>query len=196
MPKDFYIFRHGQSTYNVAGRTQGCTNNSVLTELGEEQAREVGQKLADYQIDVIVSSPLKRALQTAELANQTLHVPIVVDQRFIEVNVGVVEGMHYTEIQKQYPEIFTQLHQSEIDKCFDVCYPQGETKRQVQQRLWQGLNDWGRNEQNYHNIAVSSHGIAISLVLHSFNINVNDVKNGTRIHLREDNNQWKVIKMI
>ena len=99
MTKDFYIFRHGQSTYNVAGRTQGQTNDSVLSELGMEQALSVGQRLKGKGIELIATSPLKRAMQTAELANKSLNVPIETDEHFIEVNVGVVEGMHYTEIK-------------------------------------------------------------------------------------------------
>ena len=50
MRKDFYIFRHGQSTYNVTGRIQGQTNDSVLTDLGKEQAKAVGEKLKKTKI--------------------------------------------------------------------------------------------------------------------------------------------------
>ncbi len=110
MRKDFYIFRHGQSTYNVAGRTQGQTNDSVLTEQGKEQAVLVGEKLKNKEIDIIVTSPLKRAMQTAELANQALNVPVETDEHFIEVNVGVVEGLHYTEIRDKFPDIFEKMH--------------------------------------------------------------------------------------
>ena len=87
MTKDFYIFRHGQSTYNVAGRTQGRTNDSVLTQLGQEQAVDIGKRLKNHGIELIVTSPLKRARQTAELANQSLHVNIVEDNRFIDNNL-------------------------------------------------------------------------------------------------------------
>ena len=65
MRKDFYIFRHGQSSYNVEGRTQGQTNDSVLTDLGKEQALTVGERLKDKGVEIIVTSPLKRAMQTA-----------------------------------------------------------------------------------------------------------------------------------
>ena len=59
MPKDFYIFRHGQSTYNVDGRIQGQTNDSVLTDLGKSQALKLGEKLKGRGIEVIISSPLR-----------------------------------------------------------------------------------------------------------------------------------------
>ena len=83
--KHFYIFRHGQSTYNLAGLTQGQTNDSVLTDLGKHQALEVGQKLKDKRIEVVISSPLMRAMQTAKLANQVLQVPILQDKRFCKI---------------------------------------------------------------------------------------------------------------
>ena len=138
MTKDFYIFRHGQSTYNVAGRTQGRTNDSVLTQLGQEQAVDIGKRLKNHGIELIVTSPLKRARQTAELANQSLHVNIVEDNRFIEVDVGCAEGLHYTEIKNKYKDIFDKLHAAIPDE--NICYPGGETKKQVRERVFSGLN--------------------------------------------------------
>ena len=52
MKKTFYIFRHGQSTYNLAGRTQGQTNDSVLTDLGKQQALDIGKKLQNKNIAI------------------------------------------------------------------------------------------------------------------------------------------------
>lgn len=196
MVNDFYIFRHGQSTYNLAGRTQGQTNDSVLTPLGEEQALEVGKKLADRNIEVIVSSPLQRALQTADLANKSLNVPIVIDKHFIEVNVGVVEGMHYTDILKQYKDIFEKLHSPNIEDCFDVCYPQGETKRQVQERMWQGLQNWCNCREGYHTIAISSHGIALAQIMNALGQYTQDIKNGAILHISEDKGTWKIVEII
>lgn len=196
MSKDFYIFRHGQSTYNLEKRTQGQTNDSVLTEIGREQALNIGRKLQNCGIEVIVTSPLMRAFQTAELVNQTLNVPIVEDDHFLEVNVGVVEGWHYTEIIKKYKKIFDQLHSTDFDSCADVCYPQGETKRQVHERIWQGLEKWSLSLQNYQTIAISSHGIALSQILYSLGIKNNEIANGTIVHIQKENEKWKFIEMI
>ena len=196
MRKDFYIFRHGQSTYNLEGRTQGQTNDSVLTELGEQQAREVGHKLLGKGIEIIVSSPLKRAMQTAQFANLSLNVPIVTDNHFLEVNVGVVEGMHYQDIMAQYKEIFEKLHSAKLEDNFDVCYPQGETKREVQKRMWQGLEYWCNSPQQYECVAISSHGIALTQIMGYLGQSANDVKNGAILHIAKEDNQWKIIEMI
>ncbi len=194
MTKDFYIFRHGQSTYNIAGRTQGQTNDSVLTELGRSQAEEIGHKLSDKGVEIIITSPLQRAVQTANLANQSLQVPIEVDKRFIEVNVGVVEGMHYLDIKAKYPEIFDKMHSLDAD-ADNVSYPQGETRLQVRQRIFAGLNDWAGKDK-YKIMAVSSHGIMLSQTLTSLGQPATEVKNGSILHIRKENDRWKVIGWI
>ena len=194
MRKDFYIFRHGQSTYNVAGRTQGQTNDSVLTEQGKEQAVLVGEKLKNKGIDIIVTSPLKRAMQTAELANQALNVPVETDEHFIEVNVGVVEGLHYTEIRDKFPDIFEKMHipGTEFE---NVCYPEGETRKQVRERVFAGLEMWAQ-KPNYKTVAVSSHGIMLSQTLTALGLDAVEVKNGAVLHIKKENDRWSVVEWL
>lgn len=194
MRKDFYIFRHGQSTYNVAGRTQGQTNDSVLTEQGKEQAVLVGEKLKNKEIDIIVTSPLKRAMQTAELANQALNVPVETDEHFIEVNVGVVEGLHYTEIRDKFPDIFEKMHipGTEFE---NVCYPEGETRKQVRERVFAGLEMWAQ-KPNYKTVAVSSHGIMLSQTLTALGLDAVEVKNGAVLHIKKENDKWSVVEWL
>ncbi len=194
MKKDFYIFRHGQSSYNLAGRTQGRTNDSVLTQLGREQAREVGQKLKNCGIEVIVTSPLERARETAKLANETLNVPLLVDERFIEVDVGEIEGMHYTEIQEKYGEKYQQWRSLDC-KYENMCFEGGETKKQVRQRVFGGLEDYAKNSA-YDVIAVSSHGIMLAQVLIAMKVGVVDVKNGAILHICYDNDVWRVVEWL
>lgn len=190
MKKDFYIFRHGQSSYNLAGRTQGRTNDSVLTELGREQAREVGEKLKGRGIEVIITSPLKRAKETAKLANLALDVPVLTDDRFIEVNVGEIEGMHYTEIQEKFGEKYQQWRSLDC-RYEDMCFEGGETKKQVRQRVFGGLEDYAQNSA-YDTLAISSHGIMLSQVLIAMKVGVVDVKNGAILHISYDDGVWKV----
>lgn len=190
MKKNFYIFRHGQSSYNLAGRTQGRTNDSVLTELGREQAREVGEKLKNSGIEVIIASPLERAKETAKLANLALNVPILTDDRFIEVNVGEIEGMHYTEIQEKYGEKYQQWRSLDC-RYENMCFEGGETKKQVRQRVFGGLEDYAQNSA-YDTLAISSHGIMLSQILIAMKVGVVEVKNGAILHISYDNGKWEV----
>lgn len=196
MPKDFYIFRHGQSTYNVDGRIQGQTNDSVLTDLGKSQALKLGEKLKGRGIEVIISSPLTRAMQTAEMVNKNLNVPVVADEHFIEVDVGIVEGMAYKDVMKQYKDIFDKLHSTNLKDNFDVCYPQGETKRQVRQRMLNGLNNWCHCVNNYKIMAVSSHGIALSQISSALGQRFDNIENCAVLHIAEDNGHWKIIEKL
>ncbi len=193
MRKDFYIFRHGQSTYNVEGRTQGQTNDSVLTDLGKEQALTVGERLKDKGIEIIVTSPLKRAMQTAELANKTLNLPLEIDEHFIEVNVGVVEGMHYTKIRDEYTDIFNKMHMpgNEFE---DICYPKGESKKQVRERVFAGLEEWVN--KNYSSIAISSHGIMLTQTLVALEEKGDEVKNGAILHIKKEEGKWSIVEWL
>ena len=194
MRKDFYIFRHGQSSYNLAGRTQGRTNDSVLTELGREQARAVGQKLAGRGIEVIITSPLERAKETAKLANETLRVPVLTDERFIEVDVGESEGMHYTDIQNKYGEKYQQWRSLDC-KYENMCFEGGKKKKQVRQRVFGGLEDYAENSA-YDILAISSHGIMLSQVLIAMKVGVVDVKNGAILHIFYEDGKWKVAEWL
>lgn len=194
MRKDFYIFRHGQSSYNLKGLIQGHTNNSELTDIGKEQALDVGKRLKNKGVELIVSSPLRRALQTAEFANKSLNVPIQTDEHFIEVNVGDAEGMHYLEAQRTYSDIFDKLH-SKTPGNDEICYPNGETRKQVRKRVFEGLDYWAA-QNDINNIAISSHGIMLSQILINMGIETADIKNGAILHICKENNQWRIIEWL
>ncbi len=194
MRKDFYIFRHGQSTYNLVGRIQGRTNDSVLTDLGKEQALKVGEKLAGKGVEIIVSSPLFRARQTAELANISLKKEIVEDANFTEVDVGVVEGMHYIEAKEKYSEEFEKMHSHDHDND-DACYPKGETRKQVRTRVFEGLEYWA-SKNEYKCVAIASHGIMLSQTLIALGENVSDIPNGSILHIKKENGLWSMVEWI
>ncbi len=190
MEKLFYIFRHGQSSYNLAGRTQGQTNDSVLTPLGKEQAVAVGEKLQDKKIAVILCSPLVRARQTADLANQVLGVSVIEDARFTEVNVGEIEGMHYTDIQAKFGEKYQQWRSS--DRRFEnLRFEGGESKKEVRERVFSGLNDYALHSP-YPVIAVSSHGIMLSQLLLALGQESEEIPNGAVLCLSYRDGLWKV----
>ena len=182
--KTFYIFRHGQSTYNLAGRTQGQTNDSVLTPLGEQQAREVGKKLQGRAVEVILSSPLTRAIQTARLANESLQVPMQIDDRFSEVNVGEIEGLHYTVIQEKYGMKYHKWRSS--DRQYEnMRFNGGESKKEVRTRVLEGLKDYAEHSP-YTCMAVSSHGIMLTQLLIAFDQRAIDVPNGGILEITYD----------
>lgn len=186
--KNFYIFRHGESTYNIQGLIQGHTNNSVLTETGIAQAHQTGKKLTHRSIDILISSPLKRARQTSEIVASHIKVPIIYDDNFIEVNVGIIEGMHYTEVEKQFGELYKRWRSCAMNDT-ETKFENGETKFQVRQRVFKALTKYAK-ESKYRNFAISAHGIIIMQALLAMGIEKKDIPNGSIAHLSYQRSTW------
>ena len=88
-----YITRHGQTNWNIERRFQGRTDNK-LNENGINQAHEVAEKLANEPLDLIICSPLIRAIQTAEIINKKRGIPILIDENLLERDYGELEGCY------------------------------------------------------------------------------------------------------
>jgi alpha-ribazole phosphatase len=87
-----YIARHGRTLVNAEGRLQGRID-VPLDDLGRRQAECMAKVLS--VADVVISSPLQRAVQTAE----ALGKPITVDERWIELDFGVHDGLRREDIE-------------------------------------------------------------------------------------------------
>lgn len=94
-----YIIRHGQTEMNKAGRLQG-RRDVPLNESGEKQAEEAAGILSGIEFDHVFSSPLTRAVRTAEIV--TGGAEPVIDERLIEMDYGPFEG---TDLKDPPPEI-------------------------------------------------------------------------------------------
>lgn len=94
-----YIVRHGETEWNVAGRMQGC-KDSKLTNLGIQQAKWLSGKLKDENIDIIYSSPLNRARNTAELIRGNREIEIFNEYDLRELELGEWEGLSKTDVEK------------------------------------------------------------------------------------------------
>lgn len=85
------LTRHGQTDWNVLRKVQGRTDIE-LNETGIKQAEIAREKLLNYNIDLIISSPLKRAKKTAEIIENNRNIPIVINEALIERSFGRYEG--------------------------------------------------------------------------------------------------------
>ncbi|HDR4561423.1 phosphoserine phosphatase 1 [Bacillus cereus] len=103
MKTTVYVTRHGETEWNVAKRMQG-RQNSALTENGMLQAKQLGDRMKDLSIHAIYSSPSERTLHTAELIKGEREIPIIVDEHFYEINMGIWEGQTIDDIERQYPD--------------------------------------------------------------------------------------------
>lgn len=84
------VVRHGETVRNIVGLVQGDCE-SMLSEKGKEQAKQTKERLKNQTFDIVFSSPLSRAYQTAEIITEG-KIPIVVDERLNERDYGDFEG--------------------------------------------------------------------------------------------------------
>lgn len=103
-----YITRHGETQWNKKGMMQGW-RNSDLTEKGIENAKRLGESLKDINFDVIYSSPLDRAIDTAKCINGESNTKIVLVESLKEMGFGIWEGMEHNKIKELHSEQYTNF---------------------------------------------------------------------------------------
>ena len=122
-----YLARHGETAWSLSGQHTGSTD-LPLTERGEDDARRLGERLRVLQFAKIVTSPLRRAARTCELAG--FGSACEVDPDLVEWNYGQYEGRTSAEIHAERPN---------WDLFRDGC-PGGETPAQVGARADRAVN--------------------------------------------------------
>jgi probable phosphoglycerate mutase len=97
------LLRHGETPLSVDRRFSG-RGDAVLTARGEGQAKAAAARLSSYDISAVVSSPLRRAVQTAQAVADALGIEVAVDDGFAETDFGEWEGLTFAEIRERWPK--------------------------------------------------------------------------------------------
>ena len=137
----FYCVRHGQSLYNAEGRIQG-QSGSGLSELGRRQSQAAAQVLCDQPIDAVYSSPLQRAMETAEAIAAALDLPIRTEPRLMEINAGILQNQIRADLERLYtiPVREALAGKANVHRPKDNC---GPTIRGLQELdEWLGSGRW------------------------------------------------------
>jgi ribonuclease H / adenosylcobalamin/alpha-ribazole phosphatase len=128
------LLRHGQTPMSVQRRYAG-RSDVPLTDLGVQQADAAAKRLASAGITLIVTSPLLRAVQTAEQVAAVTGAPVVTDEGFRESDFGAWEGLTFAEVRERWPvEVRTWL----ADPV--VAPPGGESFAEVSTRVTGALH--------------------------------------------------------
>lgn len=183
MTAHFVVIRHGETEWNVANRVQGH-GDSRLTAAGRAQARALAQRLAGERFDLLVSSDLGRALETARPLAEASGHGIRRDARLRERNFGEGEGLSYDEIGKRYPGAFprhattpaqagaqfSESSESEIDP--DYAIPGGESRRQFHERVAAAFESLAAEHPEARIVVVTHGGVLGALYRHVHGIPV------------------------
>jgi len=147
----FILIRHGESTWNAAGRWQGH-GDPPLTPRGREQARRMATELLAEGIDVIIASDLQRAVQTAAILGDVVGIEPRTDARLRELDVGDWTGLTREEIADRAPAILAAFESGDPAAPADS----GECRRNVTERVRLAIAD----------IAASHPGRVVAVVAH------------------------------
>jgi uncharacterized phosphatase len=147
-----YLVRHGETNWNAARRIQGSTD-IPLNAMGRRQAATTGQLLARREWDGIFSSPLGRAVETAQIIGAAvgLEGPQIIAE-IAERNYGEAEGLNWEQIEERFPD--------------DAPVPGRETHEEVAERVLAALVTLARSHPG-ETLIVVSHGGVIRSVLNA-----------------------------
>ncbi|MDF2556532.1 MAG: yhfR [Bacillales bacterium] len=173
------LVRHGETDWNLQNILQG-SSDIPLNNTGKMQAQKSSDVLKDIHWDIIISSPLKRARETANIINLKLNLPIIEMDEFKERNYGKAEGLPLKEYNKMLPNI-----------------PGLESHESVTKRITKGIEIIQKDFPN-KNVLIVAHGAVINSIL----AKVSGGRIGTRktrlenacisnIHFKNDS--WSVI---
>jgi len=156
MKRYIYLFRHGTTFDNAAGRFSGWRQTS-LNKRGKEDAKIVALRLKDKKISMAYHSRLVRSKQTLKevLKFHPECKKVIEDDRIIERSYGAVMGMtHYKYIKKNSPEEYDKFHRG-----YDIRPPKGESIKDVEKRVKSFIGDLVKiMKKDKLNVAVSAHG--------------------------------------
>jgi len=111
------IIRHGETAWNAEHRVQGQLD-IPLNDTGLKQAQAVGRALKGERFDVVYSSDLARARQTAAPIAQLLGAELVLDKDLRERHYGIFERLTYAEVKVRYPEDYARFEAHDPDFAF------------------------------------------------------------------------------
>src|SRR5210317_401562 len=108
MTTTIILIRHGLTDWNKEGRWQG-NEDIPLNDTGIAQAEALGKRLANWPIEALYSSDLKRAAQTAAILGAAVDLQPIHDRCWRERDVGAFQGLTWEEIAIQYPNEFQEM---------------------------------------------------------------------------------------
>ncbi len=125
--------RHGESQANVDQVFSNRGWQHPLTDKGRQQAHRLAETLAARTITAIFTSPLQRAVETAQILSERLNLPFEIEPALIEYHVGIHEGHRYDEngAANCYQDIARQWAEGNLD----ARMPHGESCREIHARF-------------------------------------------------------------
>lgn len=148
------LVRHALPLRNEPGEG----SDPDLAALGRDQARRLPAALARFPITRLVSSPQRRAVQTAQPVSESLKLPLQIDERLAEYDRGMSHYMPLEEVREQRPDDWNRMAAGQLPGSVDT--------DAFRARVLAGLRDVIAGVDHDDTVAVFTHGGVINVVLH------------------------------
>ncbi|HET6612270.1 MAG TPA: histidine phosphatase family protein [Kofleriaceae bacterium] len=153
-----YLVRHGVTAWHADKRVIGH-RDVPLSEAGVAQGHEIAATLAHARITEVISSPLQRAIQTAEIIGKALHIDVARDPRLVDIPAGSLTGLPYSDVaaSEAYRRFFADPHAAPMAG--------GESLSNIRDRAVAALDQCLEDSPAGDGICVVSHAGIIRVLL-------------------------------
>lgn len=185
-----FIFRHGETDWNVQERFQGHID-IPLNDHGRGQARGLIPKLLPHSPQAVLSSDLSRAFETGSIVANSLQIPIFSDARLRESHLGAAQGLTREEIELHFGITLATRWRSTHISDADISYPGGESGNQIMSRVFESLQEFIESHP-FQRIGVATHGGVIRRMMQKLlppNSPTVPIPNGILYEVRYDRDQ-------
>ncbi len=165
------LVRHAETEWNKIRRIQGSASDTPLSENGVHQAKGLALRLKTEKIDAIYSSPLQRALQTAQAIAQYHELEVKPLPELKEINVGELEGIMAAELKERFDEMICKTGPNQGL----LCIPGGESVADVQKRAWGTVQDIRRQHSEGTIVIVSHYFVIMTIVCRVLNLPLSEI---------------------
>jgi broad specificity phosphatase PhoE len=155
----FILVRHGQTGWNKDERFRGRAD-IALDETGLEQARLAAERIGEWEISAVYSSPLKRASRTAQCIADRFGLSVVTLEGLNDMNFGQWEGLLVSEVREKHAKLFNEWRHN--PERFAV--PGGESLGDVRRRVIKTVDELALKHEG-QDIAVVSHRVVCKVLL-------------------------------
>ena len=155
---EFILARHGETTWNVEKVFRGRAD-VALNEVGIRQAELLGKYLSSWKLEAIYSSPLRRALDTANIVATHQQAAVCVAEDLVDFDYGEWQSLPEQEAKRLYPALITEWHNNP----HKIRMPGGEGLKDVRRRAVELVD--GILSRHRGNVLLVSHRVVLKVLI-------------------------------
>ncbi len=164
-----FLVRHGETDWNRSGQIMGA-RPVPLNPRGQAQAQRVATLLQSRPLAALLSSPVARALETAEILSTSLGVPVTVEQGVTEIGVGEWEGLFWKDVADEI------VKQNWYGNPRETRFPGGETLQETQIRAVAAVEHALARKASAPVLFVSHADVIRAVVAHFLGLHLSSVR--------------------